>query len=85
MSRHNVTAHGKTYTYGYDNCVPEYYLMSIDDKGQREFLVGGMASFAGTASNLLQEFKRQKLLGIIHPEHITLAAMDLPIPQKEFV
>jgi len=85
MSRHNVKANGKTYTYGFDDCVPEYFLMSVDSKGVRAFLVGGMSSLAGTAGNLMQEFNRQGLIGIIKPEHITLASMDLPIPQKEFV
>lgn len=85
MSRHSVKANDKTYTYGYDSCMPEYFLMSVDSKGVRTFLVGGMSSLAGTSGNLMQEFNRHKLLGIIKPEHITLASMDLPIPQKEFV
>ena len=85
MSRHNVTAHGKTYTYGYDNCIPEYFLMSVDKKGNIQYLVGGMSSLAGTSGNLLQEFKRNRLLGIVPQEHLTLTACDLPIPQGEFV
>lgn len=82
MSRYNVVANNKTYTYGYDACVPEYFLMSVTPKGRRKFLVGGMSALMGTGGNLLQELKRNKLLGIVNPDHITLAACDLPIPPE---
>lgn len=85
MSRHEVIVNEKTYTYGFDACVPEYFLMSCDKKGNIKYLVGCMSNLLGTAGNLLQEFKRHKLLGAIPDKHITLTACDLPIPQGEYV
>jgi hypothetical protein len=85
MSRHSVLVKDKVYVYGFDACIPEYFLMSATKRGTRKFLVGGMSPLAGTAGNLLQEFKRNKLLGIIPPEHIQCVACDMPIPQGETV
>jgi hypothetical protein len=85
MSQHFVTANNKTYKYGYDLCMQEYYLIIIGKDGRGKPLVGGTAALEGTASNLLQTFKKRKLLGIIPPDHLQRVACNLPIPQGEFV
>lgn len=83
MSRHTVVTPKRTYTYGFDACVPEYFLMSVTPKGTRAYLVGEMSSLSGTAGNLLGEFGRLKLVGLVPQDHLNFISMDLPIPQGE--
>jgi len=85
MSRHTVVTPKKIYTYGFDACVPEYFLMSMTSKGNKAYLVGEMSNLSGTAGNLLRELGRLKLVGLVPQDHINFISMDLPIPQGEHV
>ena len=73
MSRFNITASdGKSYSYGYDRPLGEFFLQSDDEE-----LVGNLSDRRGTAGNVLAVADS---LGIVLPaEHVTALASDLPI------
>lgn len=85
MSRHTVIVEQVTYTYGFDGCVPEYFLMSMTKAGIKAYLVGEMSSLSGTAGNLMVELARLKLVGLVPQKHLQFINSDLPIPQGEYV
>lgn len=85
MSRHTVVTPEVIYTYGFDGCVPEYFLMSMTKAGIKAYLVGEMSNLSGTARNLMSELGRLKLVGLVPQKHLQFINSDLPIPQGEYV
>lgn len=72
MSRYRTTdANGKSYSYGFDKPLGEYFLQTDDAE-----LVGCLSSKNGTGANVLQMVEE---LGLNIPDdHKNAMALDLP-------
>jgi hypothetical protein len=78
MSQYRIVKNEKTFVYGFDRVVPEYF-MSVETKGEDvEELVGCFAPESGTSGHLLKAISKHGIIDLIPEEHLANIMLDLP-------
>lgn len=67
---------GRTYVYGFDRPLQEYFLTIATPRGNHFSLVGSLGSIYGSGINLLEVLKKRKV--VVPQEHVRAMEMDLP-------
>ena len=79
MSQYRIKKGEKTIVYGFDRCIPEYFLWVQDDEDTVEELVGCLGNLSGTNGHMIQAIAKLDLVSEIPKEHLELIGNDLPI------
>lgn len=79
MSQYRIKKGKKVIVYGFDRCVPEYFLWVEKNGDNVEELVGCLGNLSGTNGHMIEAITKLGLVATIPKEHLDLIASDLPI------
>lgn len=78
MSQYRVVKDKKTFVYGFDRVIPEYFMTVQSNRKDIQELVGSCSSDRGTNGNLLNAITKNGLVDLIPEEHLHNIMLDLP-------
>ena len=78
MSQYKVVKDKKTFVYGFDRVIPEYYMTVQSVRKDIQMLVGSYSTDRGTNGNLLNAITKNGLVDLIPEEHLQNIMLDLP-------
>jgi hypothetical protein len=78
MSQHMLVHNGKSYQYGYDGALQQYYITMIDEEDGYVALCGPLAETYGDKTGFYQVLEQEGLLDVVPTIHRYAVAVDLP-------
>ena len=78
MSQHTLVNDGKSYQYGYDGALQQYYITRIDEEDGYVALCGPLSELYGDKTAFYQVLEEEGLLQAMPTIHRYAVAVDLP-------